>query len=242
MEATLASTSGQLPIWSVHQWGAAPEVYDSGHDPKTYIRKSDIWLLGISALELAYGGLEFGKREDLLRFISWIRTEKRLPNKGEELDFSLVKNEAVKKDRKEEGMNKRVDTKIEKTLKQTMRNMKVRYMIAKIQKKHYKIEEYNEDKEKKKKWKKAKNYLKGKADTIPMPKNIKSKMKKEKEKKLNCFTKEFGKMVALCLAEDPDMRPDCWDLVHHKFFRKSRTVTYFEDVVVERAKDPVWYY
>ncbi|KAL8149208.1 hypothetical protein AgCh_006280 [Apium graveolens] len=246
MEATLASTSGhQLPIWSVHQWGAAPEVYDSGHDPKTYIRKSDIWLLGISALELAYGGLEFGKREDLLRFISWIRTEKRLPNKGEDIDYSrLVKNEALKKkeERNNDNNNKRVDNKREKTLKQTMRNIKVRYMLAKIQKKHYKIKEYNVEKEKKNKWKKVKDCLKGKADKIPIPENIRLKMNKEKDKKLNCFTKEFGKMVALCLAEDPEMRPDCWDLVHHKFFKKSRTITYFEDVVLKRAKDPVWYY
>ncbi|KAK1396929.1 Protein kinase domain-containing protein [Heracleum sosnowskyi] len=237
MEATFASTSGQLPIWSVHQWGAAPEVYDSAHDSKTYICKSDIWLLGISALELAYGGLEFGKREDLLRFISWIRTEKRLPNKGEEIDYSLVQNEAVKIDGQEERKNKRIHNKVEKTLKQTMRNMKVRYMIAKIQKKHYKIKEYNEEKDKKNKWKKAKKFLRGKADAIPIPEKIKSK-----EKKINCFTKEFGKMVALCLAEDPDMRPDCWDLVHHKFFNKSRTVTYFDEVVVKRAKDPIWYF
>lgn len=242
MDATLASTSRQLPIWSVHQWGAAPEVYDSGHDPKTYIRKSDIWLLGISALELAYGGLEFSERDDLLRFINWIRTRKRLPNKGEDIDFSRVRSEALKKDHKEEKKPKSVYNKMEKTLKQTMRSMKVRYMIAKIQKKDYKIKEYNEEMEKKRKWKSAKIYLKGKADKIPIPENITSKMKKEKEKKLNCFTKEFGKMVALCLAEDPDMRPDCWELVHHKFFKKSRTVAYFEDVVVKKVKDPVWYY
>ncbi|WOG92652.1 hypothetical protein DCAR_0311926 [Daucus carota subsp. sativus] len=269
IEATLqGSNSTRLPIWSVHQWGAAPEVYDSGHDPTRYIRKSDIWLLGISALELAYGGLEFGEREDLLRFINWIRIEKRLPNKGEEIDFSLVKDEAVEKEKERDLRRyKKVDN-LDKKLKQTVRIMKVRYMIAKIQKKHYKIKEYNEEKEKKNKWRKVKNYLKRKADMIPVPESIKSGMKKEKaksylkrkadmiplpesiklrmkkkkEKKLNCFTKEFGKMVALCLAEDPDMRPDCWDLVHHKFFKKSRTVTYFEDVVVKKAREPVWYY
>ncbi|KAK4723814.1 hypothetical protein R3W88_026593 [Solanum pinnatisectum] len=52
-------------------WGAAPE---GAIGPK-----SDIWLLGITALELAYGELPVTNSEELIRIIKKIRKKKRFP-------------------------------------------------------------------------------------------------------------------------------------------------------------------
>ncbi|XP_055807005.1 serine/threonine-protein kinase BLUS1-like [Solanum dulcamara] len=62
----------------IARWGAAPEVLA---EPK-----SDIWLLGITALELAYGVLPVRNREELDRIIKKIKKKKkRFPTSLEKL-------------------------------------------------------------------------------------------------------------------------------------------------------------
>lgn len=46
-----------------YYWAAAPEVVNFGDD--YYSCKSDIWLIGITALQLACGGLPVSRRQDL---------------------------------------------------------------------------------------------------------------------------------------------------------------------------------
>ncbi|PHT35848.1 hypothetical protein CQW23_23548 [Capsicum baccatum] len=73
-----SSSSAFLSPKRIANWGAAPEVFgrenDEGVGPK-----SDIWLLGIMALELAYGELPVSTREDLDRLIKKLRKERRFP-------------------------------------------------------------------------------------------------------------------------------------------------------------------
>ncbi|XP_019192180.1 PREDICTED: serine/threonine-protein kinase BLUS1-like [Ipomoea nil] len=60
-----------LPMASMSEWGAAPEVYYGNDQP--YSEKADIWLLGITALELACGGLKVPNRNALETIIKDIK-------------------------------------------------------------------------------------------------------------------------------------------------------------------------
>ncbi|XP_009613367.1 serine/threonine-protein kinase BLUS1-like [Nicotiana tabacum] len=87
-----SSSSVFLDLKSISKWGAAPEVYEK--DNATNGPKSDIWLLGITALELGYGELPVKNREDLDCIIKKIREKKKLPKSLEKL---LKKKGKVKK-------------------------------------------------------------------------------------------------------------------------------------------------
>ncbi|CAN4097374.1 unnamed protein product [Withania somnifera] len=91
------------PLTIMSEWGAAPEVFyakyadsDSDDDnrnpvyPKEpdengYTNKSDIWLVGIAALELAYGNIRVSHRKEFEAMIEKIRRTKKLPLKLEYL-------------------------------------------------------------------------------------------------------------------------------------------------------------
>ncbi|KAK4381200.1 hypothetical protein Sango_2994400 [Sesamum angolense] len=64
---------------SIYDWAAAPEVLESNH--MEYTREADIWLIGITALELAYGGLRVMNREALETMVTKINLKKKLPKK-----------------------------------------------------------------------------------------------------------------------------------------------------------------
>ncbi|KAM3344052.1 serine/threonine-protein kinase BLUS1-like [Capsicum galapagoense] len=87
-----SSSSAFLAPKGIAKWGAAPEVFgrenDEGVGPK-----SDIWLLGIMALELAYGELPVSTREDLDRLIKKLRKERRFPRSLE--NMLIVNNREV---------------------------------------------------------------------------------------------------------------------------------------------------
>ncbi|XP_059306300.1 serine/threonine-protein kinase BLUS1-like [Lycium ferocissimum] len=78
-----SSPSSFLDVKGISKWSAAPEVF--GKDNDTSTQKSDIWLLGITALELAYGDLPVRNREDLNCIITKLREKKRLPRSLENL-------------------------------------------------------------------------------------------------------------------------------------------------------------
>ncbi|XP_059636060.1 serine/threonine-protein kinase BLUS1-like [Cornus florida] len=59
---------------------AAPEVFYSDGE---YTKKADIWLIGITALELAYGGIPVSSRRGLEKMINKITNKKKLPPKKE---------------------------------------------------------------------------------------------------------------------------------------------------------------
>lgn len=75
------SYSPFLPVASICKWAAAPEVYQSDNSDQ-YTSKADIWLIGITALELAYGGLRVMNRESLMSMVMKINQKKRLSKKG----------------------------------------------------------------------------------------------------------------------------------------------------------------
>ncbi|XP_059302158.1 serine/threonine-protein kinase BLUS1-like [Lycium ferocissimum] len=90
---TSSSSSTFLDVKSISKWGAAPEVYVG----ENATPKSDIWLLGITALELAYGDdLRVRSREDLEYIIEKIRFKKRLPRSLEKL-LIIKKKGKIKK-------------------------------------------------------------------------------------------------------------------------------------------------
>ncbi|KAG5597828.1 hypothetical protein H5410_039060 [Solanum commersonii] len=94
----LPKNPGGLPLY---KWAAAPEVFYSKYeeglrdrsqvqsplylDDDTYTVHSDIWLVGVAALELAYGNLRISNREDFEGLIKKIKRSRRLPDKLEDL-------------------------------------------------------------------------------------------------------------------------------------------------------------
>ncbi|KAL0379599.1 UNVERIFIED_CONTAM: Serine/threonine-protein kinase dst1 [Sesamum angustifolium] len=74
-----SSLSSFLPAASIYDWAAAPEVLESNH--MEYTREADIWLIGITALELVYGGLRVMNRETLEIMVTKINLKKKLPKK-----------------------------------------------------------------------------------------------------------------------------------------------------------------
>lgn len=72
------SSSTSTTVW---RWAAAPEVYGCDDDDATYGAKADIWLVGITALELAYGGLRLESRDELENLITNMQRMRKLPNK-----------------------------------------------------------------------------------------------------------------------------------------------------------------
>uniref|UniRef100_A0A3Q7IDN4 Protein kinase domain-containing protein n=1 Tax=Solanum lycopersicum TaxID=4081 RepID=A0A3Q7IDN4_SOLLC len=69
---------------SISIWGAAPEVFESENEDNRGA-KSDIWLLGITALELVYGTLPVMNRTDLNYIINKLREKKKFPRSLEKM-------------------------------------------------------------------------------------------------------------------------------------------------------------
>ncbi|KAJ8556326.1 hypothetical protein K7X08_023084 [Anisodus acutangulus] len=93
-----SSSSSFLDVKSIFKWGAAPEVFGTDGSANTIGLKSDIWLLGITALELAYGDIRVRNRGELDYIIRKIREKKRLPRSLEKL---LMKRKAKLKKAKD---------------------------------------------------------------------------------------------------------------------------------------------
>ncbi|MCD9639876.1 hypothetical protein HAX54_024788 [Datura stramonium] len=110
------------PLMMISEWASAPEVFytkyytsdssssdDDGHDRRAsrdesyYTIKSDIWLVGIAALELAYGNIRVCNRRELNALIKKIRRWKRLPNKLEYLQEEIQAEDAGGKMKKVVG-------------------------------------------------------------------------------------------------------------------------------------------
>ncbi|XP_031114047.1 serine/threonine-protein kinase BLUS1-like [Ipomoea triloba] len=77
----MGNTAPYLPVASMSNWAAAPEVYN-GNGKQAYSDKADIWLFGITALELAFGGLKLPNRNALEAIIDDIHHNKKLPIPG----------------------------------------------------------------------------------------------------------------------------------------------------------------
>ncbi|KAM3287477.1 hypothetical protein P3S67_020907 [Capsicum chacoense] len=73
------SASSFLDVKSIYRWGAAQEVFGSENENSSG-PKSDIWLLGITALELAYGNLAVRNRGELNYIIKNIREKNNSQN------------------------------------------------------------------------------------------------------------------------------------------------------------------
>nr|GMD62036.1 serine/threonine-protein kinase BLUS1-like [Ipomoea batatas] len=74
----MGNTAPYLPVASMSNWAAAPEVYN-GNGKQAYSDKADIWLFGITALELAFGGLKLPNRNALEAIIDHIHHNNKLP-------------------------------------------------------------------------------------------------------------------------------------------------------------------
>ncbi|KAL2536467.1 Serine/threonine-protein kinase BLUS1 [Forsythia ovata] len=75
-EREMASTS-TLPLRDISKWGSAPEIYRG--EEEDYKPHSDIWLVGITALELGYGCFPVRDRVGFEAVIEEIIKKKKLP-------------------------------------------------------------------------------------------------------------------------------------------------------------------
>ncbi|XP_010321617.1 serine/threonine-protein kinase BLUS1-like [Solanum lycopersicum] len=73
-----------LELGELYRWAAAPEVFYSPCDDAHTVH-SDIWLVGVAALELAYGNLRISDHEEFEAMIKKIKRSRRLPDKLEDV-------------------------------------------------------------------------------------------------------------------------------------------------------------
>ncbi|RAL48940.1 hypothetical protein DM860_001260 [Cuscuta australis] len=74
--------SSSLPATRISDWAAAPEEYNFfGFQRENFSTKADVWLVGIMALELAYGEIAVQDRGALETKIRAITETRRLPKK-----------------------------------------------------------------------------------------------------------------------------------------------------------------
>ncbi|KAF3642597.1 putative STE20-related kinase adapter protein alpha-like [Capsicum annuum] len=89
------ASSSFLDPESISKLVTAPEVFGSKNDNSG--PKSDIWLLGIMALELAYGVLPVRNREDLDRILEKLRKKRKFPRSLEKLLIVKKRKSTFKK-------------------------------------------------------------------------------------------------------------------------------------------------
>ncbi|KAH0669781.1 hypothetical protein KY285_023935 [Solanum tuberosum] len=85
-------------LCQLYKWAAAPEVFyskcvedQSQAQPSQFLNDdsynihSDIWLVNVVALELAYGNLRISSHKDFVAMIKRIKWSRKLPDKLEDL-------------------------------------------------------------------------------------------------------------------------------------------------------------
>nr|XP_016492690.1 PREDICTED: serine/threonine-protein kinase OSR1-like [Nicotiana tabacum] len=209
-----AGDSSVPRLTNISAWAAAPEIYytyeDSDDIENDYSVKSDIWLVGITALELAYGNIRVSDREDFDDMINKIRKSKKLPNKLEDLF------EEITYPIEEEGEEEKNDGK----MKKVVGFFKDKLKLGKEKEGDNLVEEIND---KKGKMKRVMGYFKEKVG------------KKKEEERL--FSKEFENVVLDCLAKKPRKRPNVERLLRQPFFEKAKDKNWFQRRVLH-AKNP----
>ena len=89
-----ALPGNNLPLSTICEWGAAPEIY---HLRGEYTDKCDVWLVGITALELVYGGIEVEDREGLERLIAKAKSGKGITKERVKAAGRYLKKLVMKK-------------------------------------------------------------------------------------------------------------------------------------------------
>ncbi|KAH0670009.1 hypothetical protein KY290_025425 [Solanum tuberosum] len=97
-DSELESPLSNLELCELYKWAAAPEVFYSKYeedlsqvpsplyqDDDAHTVHSDIWLVGVAALELEYGNLRISNREEFEAMIKKIKRSRRLPDKLEDV-------------------------------------------------------------------------------------------------------------------------------------------------------------
>ncbi|EPS66828.1 hypothetical protein M569_07954, partial [Genlisea aurea] len=69
------SSSSYLRAAEICEWAAAPELYGGSRATQG----GDMWMVGVAALEMGYGRLEFGSRDEFMEWVERIRRKGKLP-------------------------------------------------------------------------------------------------------------------------------------------------------------------
>lgn len=199
-----------LPYRDILKWGRAPEVVEDDQERyKTsgHTSKSDIWLIGITALEFAYGDIRVENREELLDIAKCISVTRRMADTWDEL-VQQTEEFKIESQNPPKGKGKKIQ---EATMNFLTKRLS---KIAKVAKGKKKVDENEEAIVRSAIARKTK----GKAKVGEIHKEP--------------FSKHFVKLVAKCLNEDPAKRPSARKLLKCELLKNTKDVRYLKDVVM----------
>lgn len=194
-----------LPYRDILKWGRAPEVVEADREKyKTlgHSEKSDIWLIGITALEFAYGDIRISDRSELLEIARCISVTRKMATTWDEL-VQQTEEFKIESQKPPKGTREKIE---EATMNFLTKSLSRMLTIGK----------------------ETKDQGVGNKAIVKSSKGKEKVGEVYKEP----FSERFVKLVAKCLNDDPEERPSAKKLLKCKLLKRALSVEYLKDVVM----------